>query len=92
MNNLFISYDLNSPGQDYTSVIEKIQSLGSWGKIQKSHWYVNSNISAKDACNHVRSVMDANDSLIVIDSTNNDAYWFNVSDEVAKHIQNNWKV
>jgi hypothetical protein len=89
--NLFISYDLNSPGQDYSTVIAKIKSLGSWAKVQKSHWYVSSNLTARQACDKVWSVMDNNDTLIVIDASNEDAAWQNLSDDVGKHIQNNWK-
>jgi hypothetical protein len=89
-NNLIISYDLNSPGQDYARVIDKIQAVGSWAKIQKSLWYVNSSLKAESAAKAIWSVMDANDSLIVVDSTNNDAYWYGLSDEVGKHIQKNW--
>ncbi|MEF2549723.1 hypothetical protein VQ045_21775 [Aurantimonas sp. E1-2-R+4] len=37
-NNLHISYDLNSPGQDYTPLIDKIKTLGPWAKIHKSFW------------------------------------------------------
>lgn len=36
-NNLFISYDLNSPRQDYEAVIEEIKHLGNWAKVQKSY-------------------------------------------------------
>jgi hypothetical protein len=87
-NNLFISYDLNSPGQNYTTVIDKIKSLGSWANVQKSHWYVSSNYSANEARDLVWSVMDNNDSLIVIDAK--DAAWNNLTAEVSNHIQNNW--
>jgi hypothetical protein len=87
-NNLFISYDLNSPGQDYTTVIEKIKSLGSWAKVQKSHWYVSSNYSASAARDLIWSAMDNNDSLIVIEAK--DAAWNNLTNEVTEHIQNNW--
>lgn len=31
MNNLIISYDLNSPGQSYTRVTDAIKTLGTWG-------------------------------------------------------------
>jgi len=89
-NNLFISYDLNSPGQDYSSVIKKIKSLGSWAKVQKSHWYVSSNLSATQARDQVWSSMDSNDTLIVIDASNDDAAWQNISVEVSKHIQERW--
>lgn len=89
-NNLFISYDLNSPGQDYEKVIDKIKSLGSWAKIQKSHWYVDSTLTAKEAVDQVWSTMDANDSLIVVDATNGDAAWQNLAKTVQEHIQNHW--
>ena len=65
-NNLFISYDLNSPGQNYADVIVKIKSLGSWAKIQQSFWYVDSVYSAQEATDIVKAVMDRNDSVIVI--------------------------
>lgn len=90
-NNLFISYDLNSPRQDYEAVIEEIKYLGSWAKVQKSYWYVNTNSSAEEAAKKVWAKMDNNDSLIVVDTTNNDAYWFGLSDEVGKHIQDQWR-
>ncbi|WP_299495447.1 hypothetical protein [uncultured Shewanella sp.] len=90
-NNLFISYDLNSPKQDYSSVIDEIKKLGSWAKVQKSHWYVNSSLTASEAVQRVWKKMDSNDSLIVIDATNNNASWQNLSDKVADHIKRNWK-
>lgn len=90
MNNLFISYDLNTPGQKYDQVGEAIKKLGSWAKVQKSFWYVNTSISRQEALRRVWAVMDSNDSLIVVDVTNKDAVWHNVSPEVAKHIQAHW--
>ena len=89
-NNLIISYDLNSPSQDYDRVFDKIKTLGNWAKVQKSLWYVDSNLSAQAAADAVHTVMDNNDSLIVIDSTNNDAYWYGFSEEVSLQIQNYW--
>lgn len=89
-NNLFISYDLNNPGQNYNTVIEKIKTLGNWAKVQYSLWYVNSNYSASEAAKIVQAVMDKNDSLIVIDATNNKAAWYGVSDQVTKFIQEHW--
>jgi hypothetical protein len=89
-NNLFISYDLYQPGQDYDSVIEAIKSLGNWAKVQKSLWYVKSNLSASQASEKVWKAMDQNDKLIVIDATNNNASWYNLSEEVSEFIKNNW--
>lgn len=91
-NNLFISYDLNSPGQDYSRVIEAIKSLGNWAKVQKSLWYVKSNYTASQAVDAVWKVMDKNDSLIVVDATNKNAAWQNLSDEVSKYIRDHWHI
>lgn len=90
MNNLFISYDLNSPNQNYDKVIEEIKELGNWAYINKSTWYVSSSYTAESAATKIHSKMDNNDVLIVINTSNNEAYWFNLSDEVGTHIQNFW--
>lgn len=89
-NNLFISYDLYSPGQNYEKVIQAIKSLGNWAKVQKSFWYVNSNYTATNAVNIIRQSMDRNDSLIVVDATNNNASWYNLNDEIVKFIKDHW--
>ncbi|NKQ09215.1 hypothetical protein [Pseudomonas sp. SST3] len=90
-NNLFISYDLNAAGKDYSKVISAIEALGNCVKVQKSFWYVNSSLSCEQAANRIWAAMDANDSLVVIDATNNDAYWYNISAVSSKHIQDHWR-
>jgi hypothetical protein len=89
-NNLHVSYDLYSPGQKYEDVIAKIKTLGNWAKIHKSYWYVNSTYSAREAVNIVWPVMDSNDSIYIADTTNNNAAWENLTDEVAAFIRNHW--
>lgn len=89
-NNLFISYDLYEPGKDYGTIGSTIKQLGSWAKVQKSFWYVKSNYTAKQAAEHVRRSMDTNDSLIVVDASNNEAYWYNLSPEVARFLSEKW--
>lgn len=90
-NNLFISYDLMAPGQNYQRIIDSIKELGPWAKIEQSLWYVNSLLNAESAAKIIRASMDNNDVLIVIDATNNDAYWFNVDGAVAKQMQDQWR-
>lgn len=90
MNNFFISYDLNSPGQNYDKVTAAIKNLGNWAKLQKSLFYVKASLSAQEAFNRVRAVMDQNDSLVVVNATNNDAIWINVPADAAKHVQDFW--
>ncbi len=89
-NNLFVSYDLHEPGKNYEAVIEAIKALGNWAKVHYSLWYVNSNLTAKQVAERVRATMDANDKLLVIDASNNDAYWYNLDTEVSDFIQQNW--
>lgn len=88
-NNLFITYDLIKT-KDYAAVHDAIKSLGNWAIPTESNWYVNCSYSAEDAAKIVRGVMDGDDKLIVVDATNNSAYWYNLSDEVSKQILTEW--
>lgn len=90
MNNLFVSYDLKNPGQNYDRVIATIKTLGSWAKVQYSLWYVSSAYTASQAAEIVRRAQDANDTLIVIDATANDAFWYGIDPKVAEFMQQNW--
>ena len=90
MNNLFVSYDLKNPGQNYDSVIAAIKTLGSWAKVQYSLWYVSSAYAAKEAAEIVRRAQDANDTLIVIDATANNAAWYGTDQKVSEFLQQNW--
>lgn len=89
-HNLFISYDLNVSGQNYSRIIDLIKELGPWAKVQRSLWYVKSNRSAEDAARYLRSVIDNNDALIVIDASNNNAYWYSHDSEVSQHMIDHW--
>ncbi|MCA6105648.1 hypothetical protein [Bradyrhizobium cenepequi] len=67
--NLFISYDLDKPGQSYDAVHERIKSLGRWYHAQQSLFYVHTEFTPEQAHRHVFAVMDRNDRLIVVDAT-----------------------
>jgi hypothetical protein len=90
MNNLFISYDLRDPGQGYERVITAIKGLGAWAKCQYSLWYVSTSYTAKQAAEIVRRAQDANDTLIVIDASNNDAAWYGLDQTVSDFLMQNW--
>ena len=66
--NLFIAYDLMSPGQNYDAVRNAIQSLGQWHQFQFSLFYVNTEYSASSAYAHVFAALDSNDRLAVIEA------------------------
>jgi hypothetical protein len=69
MHNLFIAYDLNDPGQNYDAVLDRIKSLGRWYKFQYSLFYLHTALTAQQVYGCVRQVMDANDALVVMDTT-----------------------
>lgn len=89
-NNLFISYDLMARGQDYERVAELIKQLGPWARVQRSLWYVNSRMNAEEAGKFLRSGIDGNDQLIVIDASGNNAYWYSNDNEVTRHMMEQW--
>ena len=89
-NNLFISYEINSSNKNDNKIVEEIKKLGAWASIQKFMWFAKSSLSSEEVANKVYSHMTEGDTLIVINTTTNDAYWYNLSDEVAQHMQNYW--
>lgn len=89
-HNLFISYDLNFPGQGYDRITAAIKELGPWARVHRSLWYVNSTRSVEDAAQYLRSMIDQNDALIVIDASNNNAYWYTLDPQVSQHMIDNW--
>lgn len=66
-SNLFIvCYDLNSPGQNYTTLIDEIKSYGTWWHHLDSTWIIKSNKSAKEIRDHLGKYIDINDELLII--------------------------
>jgi CTP synthase (UTP-ammonia lyase) len=89
-NNLFISYDLMNPGQNYEKVAAAIRSLGTASKLLLSLWYVKSNHTAEQARDAVAKAADPNDKILVIDATNNRAFPKNIDAAAWKVVLDNW--
>ena len=66
--NLFVAYDLMSPGQNYDAVRERIKELGQWHQFQYSLFYVHSAYDPHAAYAHIAQSIDTNDRLAVINS------------------------
>jgi len=88
-NNLFITYDLIKT-KDYPAVHNAIKSLGDWAKVTESNWYVNTNYSCQEAAEIVIATMDNDDKLMVVDASNNNAYWSNLTESVSDLIKQCW--
>ncbi len=89
-NNLHISYDLSQPGRNYNAVVTKIKTFGGWARVHQSLWYVKSSYSAEQVADALWQVMDKNDSVFVVDSTNRSCYWHNIHPEVAEFLKSQW--
>jgi glycosyltransferase A (GT-A) superfamily protein (DUF2064 family) len=87
-SNYFVSYDLNSPGQDYTKIAQAIGRLGASIRAQKSLFYLRSPLNQQEVFNAVWAAMDKNDSLIVIDALN--CRMQNLLPGATEFIQRHW--
>ena len=68
-SNLFIAYDLASPGQNYDAIRDRIRSIGANWQFQFSLFYVHTPMTAQEAYAYIVQVMDKNDRLAVINCT-----------------------
>lgn len=61
-----ISYDLITPGRDYTNLHEAIKKLGSWWHCLESVWIVDTQTSTSSIRDTLSNHIDANDKLLVV--------------------------
>lgn len=89
MNTYLVSYDLRAPGKDYTHLIPYLKKYANWAKPLKSVWFVQSPLEAVDVLNEIRTQIDANDGLLVVNVTKDSAAWVNLGDEITNWIKAN---
>ncbi|NEB39184.1 SinR family protein [Streptomyces sp. SID14515] len=66
-NSLLITYDLRKPGQNYTTLIKQIKSLGSsWIHPLESVWVVKASMRSGAARDVLKAHIDGNDKLWVV--------------------------
>ena len=72
-----VTYDLNKTGQDYDSVYKAIKdaSTGVWWHFLESTWIIKTHLTIQQVTDKVKSKMDDNDSLLVIEVKNNYSGW-----------------
>lgn len=63
-----ISYDLLQPNRDYDELYAAIKSYSIWGRLTESTWAIVTNQSYIEIRNFLRTHIDSNDRLIVIQS------------------------
>ena len=91
-NNLFIAYELFRPekGESHQRVREVIERLGAWAKIGTGMYYLHSDADAEYVGNKVWAALNMDDKLIVVNSTKNDARWYNIKPEVSDFLVKQW--
>lgn len=64
MNLYFVSYDLRTPGRDYSELYAKLESLGA-KRILESEWALKGTYSVTDLRDELKKYLDSNDRLMV---------------------------
>ena len=68
---LLVTYDLKRPGQDYPSLHEGIESLGSWAHFLESTWILDTSYSPEQVTNKLIPLIDQNDRLLIFEVKRN---------------------
>lgn len=85
-----ISYDLNSPGQNYSKLYEKIKSIANgWCKVLESVWIIGHNGNARTIHDQLIVAMDKSDRLFVSEMTSD--HWWTLSQASANWFKENVK-
>lgn len=71
MSVYLVTYDLNTPGKDYTDLVDAIKAYGAYCKLQKSAWFIDSARTAAQVRNNLKQHIDSNDDLFVGDMRKN---------------------
>ncbi len=89
MSAYLIAYDLKSPGQNYSNVIQAIKDSSiCWCTYWKSSYLIKSNLSADQITDKVKPYLDSNDRFFVAEaSTTNYQGW--LSEKEWKFIKEN---
>ena len=66
MNRYLVSYDLMSPGRDYSTLYVVLERLGAT-RVLYSQWVLRTSMSAAQLLDHLKKYIDTNDRLLVND-------------------------
>lgn len=91
MNTFLISYDLGSSEtyDDYKMLIQYIKSYSTWAKPLQSVWLVKTTKTASQVRDEIKTKIDSNDKVLVVDITKTGWASFNISKDVAEWMKNN---
>lgn len=88
MNTYLITYDLDNPGQNYSSLISKIKGYPAWAYICESSWGISAFDSAAEVRDNLVKALDQNDKLFV-GKLSGEAAWFGLLSDVTGWLHEN---
>lgn len=90
MQTMLVGYDLKKPGKDYSKLIDQLKSYKTWWHCLDSTWMIRTSLTHVALRDELRTFIDPNDKLLVIDVTGDAAAWTTTfSEECAKWIKDN---
>ena len=79
-----ISYDLISPGQDYSAIYEKLNEFKA-KKVLESQWvFRRINTNAENLRDYFRKFIDENDRLLIVCLDNNNWSGWNLINKISE--------
>lgn len=72
---LLVTYDLNKPGKDYSSLYKVLKSGGTWWHHLDSTWLIETSEQPVVWYNKISSHVDANDNILIIQVQKNYQGW-----------------
>jgi hypothetical protein len=91
-NNLLISYEIDNDKEREDKVKKSVEMLGNSTPLFSGTWYVNSPHTVNEAVKHVSHFMTDQDKLVILNSSNDECVWYNLSNSQAQRIRQNWKM
>ena len=88
MATLLIDYDLRTPGKEYANLIAAIKGY-PWCHYLKSSWLVKAVVTPTQLAQALRTHIDANDGLVVVDVTSGAAAWYGLAPDVSAWMKAN---
>ncbi len=84
---LLVTYDLRKPGRDYRAVADYLRSFSSWAHPLESLWFVETVGTATQVRDRLRSVIDPNDGVLVLNPKTGAWASYGLPDDCASWIR-----
>lgn len=89
METKLVSYDLITPGRDYKTVYEYLRGHTAWARPLESLWLIKTDKPSSQVRDELKSHIDQNDKVYVVDVTGRSSSWTGLDDKVSQWIKTN---